>query len=239
MKHKLTTLLCLLMILMTCVPLYGYAETADGDDLHLFLGLPFDTATPDDVEQALLENYGVGWDPNYTYHRLRGITAFDHEFSFGIEFDRNKVGFKRIIMHPADRDIWADTEEEFLGMLQRDIADYILLEQQISAVYGEPTLRFFRTGGAQYHTDGVVKAMYSGGRWDADRMMEQIRADNGTLSYTVWDNIVLKYWVIWRHQGVRKSKSCIDLNYYSTLWAAGITPDSLAVYPPAGNDYQP
>ena len=236
MKHKLTILLCLLTVLTACVPLSGFAETTNGDDLHLFLDLPFDTTTPDDVERALLEHYGVGWDPNYTHYLLSGVTAFGHEFSFGIDFHPNEIGFERIVMHPANRYIWSDNEEEFMGMLQRDITDYILLEKQISEVYGEPNLRFFRTDGAKYDMDGVVLAMYSGGQWDADRMMEQIRADNGTLSYTVWDNVLLQYWVIWRHKGPKKSKSCIDLRYYNTRWGTGITPDTLAVYPPAGDN---
>ncbi|HPF87194.1 MAG TPA: hypothetical protein PK537_03950 [Candidatus Limiplasma sp.] len=233
MKRAYTALAILTVVVMiACIPLTCCAQ--EGRVFHSFLGLAFGTATPDDVEQALLDNYGVGWDPTYSYpHLSRGVTAFGHEFSFGIEFNANEVGITRIYLSPADRSIWSDNDEEFTAMLERDIADFILLDELISAEYGQPDVRFFRTDGEKYGSDSVVKAMFTGGQWNADEMMEQIRADRGTMSFSLWGNVVLQYWVIWRDEGPKKSKSCLDVYYYDTV--NDLDADTIAAYPPVAD----
>ncbi len=237
MKRKTAVILCLfLLVWMSALPAAGQETAQEGRTMHQFLGLPFETATPHDVEAALLEAYGVSWIPNHEFYLSDGITVFGHEFSFGIEFNPDQVGFVRLYLSPAHRNIWSGETEEFTQMLRRDIADFMLLDNLISEQYGPPDVRCFRTGGEKYNAQGTVVAMFSGGEWDADRLMELFRTDNGNLVYAVWGNVELQYWVIWRDAGPKKSKSCITLYYHDIPWFPGVTPDTLLVYPPADSN---
>jgi hypothetical protein len=216
-----------------CLPLAGFTEATNEPVVHQFLDLSFDTATPDDAEQAMLAKYDVGWDPAYEHYRLDGVMEFDHEFSMGMEFNLNQVGITRIFMSPAHTNAWSGETEVFKGMLRRDIADFILLDSLITEQYGQPDLRFFRTDGAKYGVKGIVKAMFSDGLWDAEQMMEICRADNGTMAFAVWGNVVLEYWAIWRDPGLKKSQSYITLYYYDTVNDLGAS--DVVDYPPAAN----
>ena len=229
MKHKTTTLLGLLIALWMCLPLAGYAETADGRGFHNFLSLPFDTATPDTVEQALLEHYGVGWDPNYTHYLLSGVTEFEQEFSVSFDFNPNQIGITRIVLSPADRYIWSDNPEEFAGMLKRDIADFIALDERITQKYGTPEWQFFRVNGEKYNPvkRNPEEYMFADGQWDAEQMLKICEEQKSIKAFAAWGNVVLEYWVYDDERPNRKSKSSITLFYYDFLndWDSSSTID--------------
>ena len=230
-KNANVVLFLVSALLILCLPFASFAAEANERVLHPFLGLSFDTTTPDDAEQAMLAKYGVGWDPAYEHYRLDGVKEFGHEFSIGWEFNRNQVGITRIFMSPAHTNIWSGETEEFVGMLRRDIADFILLDNLITKQYGQPDFRFFHTDGAKYGVKGVVKAMFSDGLWDAEQIMEICRADKGTMAFAIWGNVELKYWATWCDPGPKKSKSCITLYYYDTMY--DLDASDILSYPPA------
>ncbi len=236
MKHRSTALLCLLAVLLLCLPCTGYAETAAERVLHPFLSLSFDTATADDVEQALLANYGVGWDPGSTNHVHSGITAFGYEFALSVWFRANQeIGFDRVILSPADRSIWGKGTEEFMAMLRRDIADFIALDGQICQEYGEPDWRFFRVNGEEYNPSkhNATEYMFADGLWNAEQMLSLCEKQKSLRAFTAWGNVVLDYWVYWDQRPNRNAKSSITLYYYNFVndW----DPSTIAGFPPAAD----
>jgi hypothetical protein len=239
MKRTLHSMLCLMAVLLiTCLPFTGYAETGSDQTVHDFLGVSFTTATLAELEQALQSTYDVALTNNISIqcNTESPIEMFGYNLSVLVDFNEDFVGIQRILMYPAGRNIWADDDEMLIGMLQQDFADYVALENTIIEQYGEPDIRFFHTDDTSDSFPYNTPFMFAGGQWDADLMMNVCRKGNGFMAYSVWGNIVLNHWVIWvPEDSPKKSKSYLRLYYYNRPAMTGITPDDIVEYPPAIN----
>ncbi|MDD3213281.1 MAG: hypothetical protein PHY64_06395 [Eubacteriales bacterium] len=231
-KHRFTLISLAAAILLACVPLTGFAQTEGESALHEYLGISFDTATPDEVAQILLEKTdGTLSAPNLTgiQYYADDIAAYSNIFGLLVEFNSNLIGINQIHLSKTGRSIWSSDSTEFEGMVAEDIGVYLDMETQLTAQYDDPDWRFFTTSGKRYGISGKARFMFPGGQWDAEKMMDVCKSDKSFYAHTAWGNVVLDLWVIWRDEGAKKSKSSLSLYYYNKL--AEIDADSILELP--------
>lgn len=155
MKKSVIVIFMVFVLFFSCVPISGIAQTANTTDLsftgyaetqdeqgrYLYLDIPYDTITPEGVEQLLMKKYGEIQRNEYNdnYH----ITDFGYPFYFAVNFNENSVGANRILLG-KEGDDWG-TGDAFKALYEKDIMQFVDMEAQLVQRYGEPNFRFFFT----------------------------------------------------------------------------------------------
>ena len=213
MKKSLHSILCLMAVLLiTCLPFNGYAEMQDTQGRFLYLDIPYDTITPEGVDQILLDTFG---EVQYNEYGKYLITDFGYDFSFAVNFNENLIGAGRVILvRPGNE--WA-TGDAFQELFTSDIMQFVDMESQLIERYGEPHLRFFFTNAKNYNMNGLTRFMFSSGVWDTAQMIGVCSKDKYLEAYSCWDNITLRLWINGYTEDIRGFYSRLYLAFYDEL----------------------
>ena len=228
MKYKHTTLLCLFAVLLISLPLSGYAATQDEQGRFLYLNIPYDTITPEGVDQILLDTFG---DIQYNEYGDYHITDFGYDFSFAVNFNEDLRRANRIILSIPYNDSASD--DAFQALFTSDVMQFVDMDAQLVGRYGEPNFRFFFTHAKNYKMKGNTRFMFPGDVWNARQMLDVLDTDRYLEAYSCWDNITLRGWINWLPDAVHGHYSRLTLAFYDTLYPKeppfpiiGFPPDS-------------
>jgi hypothetical protein len=233
-NRKLLPLFCLCTaLLLVCAPVSTLAQADKPQVFHTFAEVPFDTVTPDAFAQALLEQTGAVFQPdkaNLT-GTAEGIQAFGATLHLYAEFNGRNPGLRRILL---DRDgSGRATGDAYRTLVESDLALYVAMEQQVTAEYGEPDYRCFRTVGGNYGQKANTCFMFPTGVWAADALMEICEKDRFLNAWTVWGNVVLEVHVDWLKEAPAGYLSRVTLTYSDALLSA--PKGGIGVFSPADN----
>ena len=181
---------CVRIVLMTIILFctgYGLAENEDG--LHLYQEIPFQGTSPEAVLQILMEKTGL---PLEAFHEVFGgkseaIMDFGYEWNLQVDFEENGTDVNRILLSRAQ--IARVESEEFQARLHSDLLEFIDLEKQLTALYGEPDFRFFYT-----ETRKDIY-MFPNRTWKIEQMMGVFEENRVFRSFSNWGNVMLQTWI--------------------------------------------
>ncbi len=237
--RKTTAAFCVaLALFLTILATSGFAQTESADETpetkdeqgrFLYLDIPYDTITPEGVEQILMEKFGK-IQRNETNGHFR-ITDFGYPFNFTVNIKPNAIGAGRIILGREGSD-WA-TGDTFRAMFEKDILQFVDMEAQLYKRYGDPNFRFFFTNAGNYHMKGNTRFMFPGNVWDASQMTEVCDRDRYLESYSCWDNITLRLWINWYKEEKRGYSTRLTLEFFDELYPKE-SPAQIIDYPPDG-----
>lgn len=214
------------LIILSCA---GSGLAENGDELHLYQGIPFEGTTREVVEHILLEETsplfevltnGVWGDDSKI-----GIADFGYEWNLQVDF-RGKVGIGRILLSSAQSARVAP-EEFYESRLQSDLLQFIDVEGQLTDLYGEPDYRFF-------FTTNMKKYMFESGTWDIEQMMSVCEEYGEFHSWSYWGNVVLGTWIdSVSSRYADKPLSRVMLYYHPDM---ATIPASITQFPPTNGD---
>lgn len=184
--HKqIIRLAALLLTLFFCLPALASAKC------HHYLDIPYDNATPEIISTILAEEKNVEFllHPNGVLTgEAIGVNEFGYAFKFTHDFNDQFLGTYRISLTSAQPSSFSleDCAERIPG----DLSQYIDMEAQLTALYGEPDRRFFTTSlmnGLKY-----IRFMFPDGRWSLEHMQAVCDAHQQLKACTVWGNVMLE-----------------------------------------------
>ena len=164
---------------------YGLAES-DGS-LHLYREIPFETPTQEAVLEALLERADASF--RVSNEIIDGkLEIFDFGYPWTLQTDfLGKKGIDRMLLSSAQT---ARVEpEDWPERLRSDLLEFMDVEGQLTALYGEPDERFF------FMNDGKEKYMFADGTWEIEPMLSVYQEYRVFRSFSLWGNVVLQTWV--------------------------------------------
>lgn len=188
---NLSKCLCMLLALICAFSFCLTASAEDGGNLHHYLDIPYDSATPDMVANILAEQKGAEFllHPSGVLSGSAGdVNEFGYLFKFTHDFNENFLGTYRISLTSAQPSSFS--AEECAQRIPGDLAQYLDMEAQLTALYGEPDLRLFTTGlmnGKKY-----IRFMFPDGRWSLKDMQTVCDTHQLLKAYTVWGNVTLQ-----------------------------------------------
>ena len=231
MKVKSVLTLCLAALLLWG-GLPGNAQAQTAASLHLFYGIPLDTATPENATQTLKEQTGAELSApkaTDTQYYAENLPWLGKTFGCMVEFYHKKPGIMRIVLHPAGKTIWSDTADEFTRMVTDDIQAYMELEQLLIEQYGEPDWRFFTTNAKNFGLKSKQRYMFADGQWNAEALADVVHTGKGIRAHTAWGNVVWELWAYQPEKSSKKSKSSLTLYFYDQ--PAEIDTAKIATFP--------
>ncbi len=214
----------------------GYSLAENKGELHLYLGIPMDGATPKIVSQILLDEKEVSFEASKVVWSgsAYGIKDFGYEWNLQLDFEEDYTDVNRILLSSAQS---ARVDPEvFRERIQSDLHQFIDVERQLTTLYGEPDSRFFYALNQQ--SGKSERVMFQSGMWESSQMISICEKDLWFQSFSIWDNVVLQTWVDWKKPNVDgKYLSRIMLYYYPNMQVtSAITGSSVATYPSASDD---
>ena len=237
MKKHLRTLFSFLSVLaILCFIFPANAKTKDGNTPHQYLGIPFAIASSDDVNRILLEEKGVPLEisSNAWSGTAYGIADFGYQWNMQVSLTESYIGVNRILLSSSQSA--RVNPEAFHSRLQSDFQQFIDVERQLTALYGEPDTRYFFIISKQ---DGKThKYMFPNGTWKLRQMMRVCEEHSWFWAYSLWDNVLLKAWVDWESPNVAGDYlSRIMLYYYPEIdRTKGVYAVPVSQYPSSNDD---
>ncbi len=211
-------------LILFCLPRAGYADTAQ--ELHLYLGIPFDAVTPAAVGQALLDSFGEVTPGEYGDYL---VDDFGYAFRMTVSFHDDLKSAYRIFLGSAENG-WG-TDDEFPALIRRDILQFLDMEAQLTARWGGPDIRYFYTDTTRYGLNGFTRFMFPGGVWDAEQMMRVCEEDRYLVAFSQWGNATLRLWADWKNEKKFGYLTKLDLYFDNEL--PDTQPPDIVAYPPA------
>lgn len=205
------------VMLLMCGMIFACAAHAEASPPpYTYLNLDYATATADDAAAVLLSEKGVTFErsPKVLSGTAEGVKEFGYEFDIDINFKGSYTTINRILLRSTQIRL---STEELPARIRSDFEQFLDMEKQLSAQYGEPDRRFF------YHERKSVgnkggRYMFESGVWELDAMLDVCTTDSYFKAYSIWDNVVLMAWVDGQRvlsDGKRTSR--IMLTYYPRL----------------------
>lgn len=234
MKRKVAPTLCLLgTIFLLLFPCLGIAETAEPTVRYEYLGIPFDTVTPQQLEQILQEQFGEVVKDEHDNDYI--VSDFGYDFYLDVDFNDNNIGAFRVTLMKTGK-CYAPYDE-FRDLFEKDILQFLDMEKQLSQRYGEPRWRYFTANNAKYLGHNVpMRMMFPSGQWSYEEMMSVLDNDSQTLiAYSRWENIRLEVWVDWKNEKTRGYLSKLNVFFESDSWPSSAQP-MIIEYPPTADE---
>lgn len=116
------------------------------------------------------------------------LEIFDFGYPWTLQTDfLGKKGIDRMLLSSAQT---ARVEpEDWPARLRSDLLEFMDVEGQLTALYGEPDERFF------FMNDGKEKYMFADGTWEIEPMLSVYQEYRVFRSFSLWGNVVLQTWV--------------------------------------------
>ena len=150
-------------LLLSSLFFVGYGLAENDGSLHLYREIPFETPTQEAVLEALLEKADASFRVSNEIIDGR-LEIFDFGYPWTLQTDfLGKKGIDRMLLSSAQT---ARVEpEDWPARLRSDLLEFMDVEGQLTALYGEPDERFF------FMNDGKEKYMFADGTWEIEPML--------------------------------------------------------------------
>ena len=226
--HRAFAAILVSILLLSCAIFPAHAET---DSLHLYLNIPFDTATIEQVTDILAKEKNAFFEMNpngvltgYACNIEEYGYLFDLSIDFSVPGEAQtgyffETGEAFTIIPPAIQRIRLRslqpariTLQEAQERIPADIQQYLNMVEQLTGQYGQPDVQYFKS--SRMNGKKYIKYMFEDGKWDSALMQQVIDTDHRLIAYTVWGNVVLELDV---DLGVTYEGVCISniiLDYY-------------------------
>ncbi len=174
-------------LLLSSLFFVGYGLAENDGSLHLYREIPFETPTQEAVLEALLEKADASFRVSNEIIDGR-LEIFDFGYPWTLQTDfLGKKGIDRMLLSSAQT---ARVEpEDWPARLRSDLLEFMDVEGQLTALYGEPDERFF------FMNDGKEKYMFADGTWEIEPMLSVCQEYRVFRSFSLWGNVVLQTWV--------------------------------------------
>ena len=174
-------------LLLSSLFFVGYGLAENDGSLHLYREIPFETPTQEAVLEALLEKADASFRVSNEIIDGR-LEIFDFGYPWTLQTDfLGKKGIDRMLLSSAQT---ARVEpEDWPERLRSDLLEFMDVEGQLTALYGEPDERFF------FMNDGKEKYMFADGTWEIEPMLSVCQEYRVFRSFSLWGNVVLQTWV--------------------------------------------
>lgn len=225
MKKSIIGICMTLVLSLSFVTTFGIAQTENMPELHQYLDISFDNATPDEISKILQQKTG---ESNPDESGSFQITDFGYSWDLHVDFNEDYRSANRIyLVRPGSG--WGEGFE-FEEKAQKDIAQFIDMEAQLTALYGEPDYRFFYTDVSKYNASYLTRFMFPSGTWDAAQMMEVCKGDKYLVASSIWGNVELRVWVDWINKKKFGYLTKLSMFFYDDVVFQ--TPTTIVEYPP-------
>ena len=189
MRKKVLVMCLIVMCVLSNTLCVRNGLAKNQSNLHLYQGIPFYGTSRETVLQILMEKTGL---PLEAFHEIFGgkseaIKDFGYEWNLQVDFLESDTTLDRILLSSAQAA--RVMPDEFDERLRSDLLQFIDLDGQLTALYGEPNYRFF-------FTETRKKTyMFPNGTWDLEQMIGVCQDYGQFQSYSVWGNVALRIWV--------------------------------------------
>lgn len=217
MKKCICGISLVVLLVLGSLGCIGYASAEPASTPHQYLSIPFAEATPEMVTKILLDQKGIAFETSSKTWSGKAHELDDFGYLFDLQFDFNEdyMGTNRILLSSAQPA--RVPSNEFQDRLQSDLLQFLDMEAQLTALYGEPDWRFFHTNSANDDKKDT-RYMFQAGVWELATMMEVCEKNLFFQSFSIWDNVVLQTWVDWAKSNTSgEYLSRVMLTYYPDL----------------------
>ena len=194
-KSLICKALLIIVLCVVCIPLYTSADTQDGKVRIQYWDIPFDTATPELVDQIVLDKMGFIEMDEYGNYL---ISDFGYEFRMTINFRKNNYSADRVFLATANNG-WG-RGDEFRAKIMRDSLQFIDMEAQLIERYGEPNRRIAYTSTETFDLPNDTRFLLADGEWDINQMTDVCEIGNNFVVISCWANAGLRLWVNWTRE---------------------------------------
>lgn len=185
MKKQSIVALCIISFILLTPVFTAYVQAEEINEIHCYLGIPFDTSTPETVRQVLFEQEGIHVSSEELKTWIYGINDFGFPLCALFQFRPRDAGIDRILLNSSQP---ARVEpEQFPLRFRSDLQQFIDMDSAITALYGQPDLRYFEGSAARY--------MFKDEKWDLQQMIALCEKKQSFYAYTIWNNVVLHVWI--------------------------------------------
>lgn len=179
MKRGFALMLALLLSISTCA-----AGLAEGEALHLFLDIPFDVSISEfaqRVEEATgVQNGSIDSVGSYAVPELPYLG-----YPMRLYADQHHPGIARVLLECIHSDR-PTTEAAFWEAARPELEQFMDMEAQLTALWGEPDKRWFTIGPV------TPQYMLADGEWALEPLMRIGQENEGSLAvYSTWNNVSL------------------------------------------------
>lgn len=211
MKHRARKPFLLLLCIL-CL----YAGANAEPPPYTYLNLDYASATADEAAAVLLTEKGVIFErsPKVLSGNADGVKEFGYDFRIQIGFKGNYATINRILLSSAQP--VRVPPDEFAARIRSDFEQFLDMEKQLSALYGEPDRRFFYRERKSVGDKGG-RYMFANGLWELDALLKVCGTDTYFKAYSIWDNVVLMAWVDGQKMIRDTYMSRVMLTYYPRL----------------------
>ena len=165
----------------------GCALAESEGSLHLYREIPFETPTQEAVLEVLLKKTDASFRVSNEIIDGR-LEIFDFGYPWTLQTDfLGKKGIDRMLLSSAQTALVEP--EDWPARLRSDLLEFMDVEGQLTALYGEPDERFF------FMNDGKEKYMFADGTWEIEPMLSVYQEYRVFHSFSLWGNVVLQTWV--------------------------------------------
>lgn len=179
----------IIVLLCSLITLIAAAETTN--DLHLYLDIPFHSATPQTVAAVLSQqrNVTMEMDPDVVLTSYAsGLTEWNYLFNLRWDFNEDLHSTYRVNLTSAQASSFS--LDECAERIPADLTQYVDMEAQLTAQYGNPDHRYFTTSlmnGKKY-----IRFMFPEDCWTHDNLQSVCDTHRLLKAYTIWDNVMLE-----------------------------------------------
>ena len=224
MMKRAMLALCLISALL--LSFAAQAENAGG--LREYMGIAFDTATPDTVAQIILQQNGEAEPGESDQYR---ITDFGYEWNMTVDYNPKGNGASRVFLARSGSGYAFDPA--FEALFKKDILQFLDVEQQLIKSYGEPDARYFQSDSYKYDQKSMTNFMLASGQWSQEALEDILQCDKNLIASSEWNNVCLRLWVNWTDVRANGYLTKLDLYFLdSPLHAKPLT---IIEYPRATN----
>ena len=185
----------LAVILLLCTLFFGLYEAVAENDMHYFLDIPFEGTTVENISELLSEKDCQGFVKNPKVWSGT-VESFEYlGYDSYIQFDfHGKENMSRVSVSP-NTEVWGK-DEAYRNLVQKNIQNFIDLDNQLTEMYGEPAVRWFTSGNDKYDFPDAKTAFYPpNGVWDEEHMMFVFENDAWCFrAYSQWGNVRMELW---------------------------------------------
>ena len=184
MRKRMWVVFLIINFMLSNLFFVGCGSAENDESLHLYQGIPFETATQEAVLETLLKKTDCSFQ--FSCGELE-VFEFGYPWTLQIDLKGKNKGISRILLSSAQTA--RVTPEDWPERLQADFLEFMDVESQLTQLYGKPDERFF------FMETRKEKYMFPSGTWEIDQMLNVYQEYRVFHSFSLFGNVVLQTWV--------------------------------------------
>ena len=185
MRRLLMLLLSLLLLIPCSTSLAAQREP------YLYLDIPFSAISFEELADHLLAKKQVVLEQPYSTADASGLKEFGQTFLFSAYYDPNGA-INRIVLKPEGEAFASG--KAFAELVKQQANQFVDLDAQLSALYGEPDIRYFWAGKDKHRMTLYEAYMPDENDWTVEQLISVFENDRVLRARSVWNNVILEFW---------------------------------------------